>query len=52
MGPTVYAGIPNDVFPCFLTNILYEILSSTECGTCFAHLTFLDLITPKILGEE
>jgi hypothetical protein len=51
-GPTVYSDLPNDVFPCFLTKILYEFLSSPKRATRSAHLILLDLITPKILGEE
>ena len=45
-------GLPSGLFPSgFPTKTLYTLLSLI-CATWLAHLTFLDLITQTILGEE
>ena len=46
-------GLPSGLFPSgFPTKILYTPLLSPIRATCATHLSLLDFITQKVLGEE
>jgi hypothetical protein len=49
----LHLGLPSGLHPSgYLTKTLYVSLLSVIYATCPAHLTFLDLITRTIFGEQ